>query len=70
MYRNGIKYNSEAATNSIRQAKHDKNGTDQLNMLQKTNTRYGDEMKTKSNQKLLTCMEIIKNIIKKLLHDK
>lgn len=33
MYRSGIKYNSAAATNSTKQAKHDKNGTDQLNML-------------------------------------
>lgn len=35
MYRSGMKYNIDAATNSTRQAKQDMNGTDQLNMLQK-----------------------------------
>lgn len=35
MYRSGIKYNSAVDTNSTKQTKTDKNGTDQLNMLQK-----------------------------------
>lgn len=33
MYRNGMKYKSAVATNSTKQARHDKNGTDQLNMV-------------------------------------
>lgn len=37
MYRSGMKYNSIVATNSTKQARQDKNGTDQLNMLEKNN---------------------------------
>lgn len=33
-YRSGMKYNSSIATDSTEQARHDKKGTDQLNMLQ------------------------------------
>lgn len=33
-YRSGMKYNSSMATNSTEQARHDRKGTDQLNMLQ------------------------------------
>lgn len=37
MYRSGMKYNSIVATNNTKQARQDKNGTDQLNMLEKNN---------------------------------
>lgn len=37
MYRSGMKYNSIVATNSTKQARQDKNGTDQLNVLEKDN---------------------------------
>lgn len=33
IYRSGIKYNSAVPANSTKQARHDRNGTDQLNML-------------------------------------
>lgn len=32
-YLSGIKYKSTVATNSTKQARQDRNGTDQLNML-------------------------------------
>lgn len=35
-YRRGTRYKSSVATNSTRQARQDRNGTDQLNMLQES----------------------------------
>lgn len=57
MYRSGMKYNIVAAVNSTRQAKHDTNGTDQLNMLQQEEKKseINIQLKFKVSQK--TCIQ-------------
>lgn len=51
-YRRGTKYKSSVATNSTKQARHDMNGTDQLNMLQENTCvrLMGSGLKKKKKQ--------------------
>lgn len=53
-YRRGTRYKSSVATNSTKQARQDRNGTDQLNMLQESQsvrlTGSGLQKQRKINQ--------------------